>query len=138
MPRQEQINIDYTIHDIKKDSPKISVDEIMRDFEDTPSPEDSDDEESENSKENLVHDDLFFSKIKNYELNYTGKQLGVIYEYYKLGNPNKLKKIEIAQIIVAFEHDNDNSEVVERRKTLWFYMMELKSDPFTKKYVWSP
>ena len=137
MPRPEQINIDYTIHDIKKDSPKTSVDEIMRDFEDTPSP-DASDEESENSKENLVNDDLFFSKIKNYELNYTGKQLGVIYEYYKLGNPNKLKKIEIAQIIVAFEHDNDNIEVVERRKTLWFYMMELKSDPFTKKYVWSP
>ena len=90
------------------------------------------------SNENLVHDDLFFSKIKNYELNYTAKQLGVIYEYYNLGNPNKLKKIETAQIIVAFEHDKDNMEVVERRKTLWFYMTELKSVPFTKKYVWSP
>ena len=79
-----------------------------------------------------------YKNIKNYELNYTAKQLGVIYEYYNIGNPNKLKKIEIAQIIVAFEHDKDNMEVVERRKTLWFYMTELKSDPFTKKYVWSP
>ena len=136
MPRPEQININYTIDD-STISPNYSVDEIIQNFEDTPSPEVSD-EESETSNENLVHDDLFFSKIKNYELNYTAKQLGVIYEYYNIGNPNKLKKIEIAQIIVAFEHDKDNMEVVERRKTLWFYMTELKSDPFTKKYVWSP
>ena len=79
-----------------------------------------------------------FSKIKDYEFNYTSKQLTSIYEYYQLGNTNRLKKIEIAQIIVAFEEDVENVDIVERRKTLWFYINELKSDPYTKKYVWAP
>ena len=58
MPRPEQININYTIDD-SSISPNYSVEEIIKNFEGTPSPDVSD-EESEHSTENLVHDDLFF------------------------------------------------------------------------------
>ena len=72
-------------------------------------------------------------EIKDYEFNYTNiKQLTSIYEYYQLGNTNRLKKIEIAQIIVAYEEDIENVDIVERRKTLWFYINELKSIPLQK------
>ena len=138
MPRREQININYTIDDSKTSSLTTTVDKILINFHNTPSPEVSDDEESEDSKENLIHNDLHYSKIKDYELNYTNKQLGLIYEYYGLGNYNKLKKSDLAQLIVTFECEEENTFIVERRKTLWFYIQELKSDPFTKKYVWCP
>ena len=142
MPRQEQQNIKYTINDTEIASSKITVDEIMKNFQETISPEitdyESDESEDNKSKENIVNGDFRFSKIKDYEFNYTSKQLTSIYEYYQLGNTNRLKKIEIAQIIVAFEEDIENVDIVERRKTLWFYINELKSDPYTKKYVWAP
>ena len=143
MPRQEQQNIKYTIDDTEIASSKITVDEIMKNFQETISPEITDYESEESndnnkSKENIVNGDFHFSKIKDYEFNYTSKQLTSIYEYYQLGNTNRLKKIEIAQIIVAFEEEIENVDIVERRKTLWFYINELKSDPYTKKYVWAP
>ena len=143
MPRPEQQNIQYTIDDSEIISSKITVDEIMRNFQETKSPEITDDESENNEnsdepKENTVNDDFHFSKIKDYEFNYTSKQLASIYEYYRLGNSNRLKKLDLAQIIVAFEEEQENIEIVERRKTLWFYINELKSDPYTKKYVWSP
>ena len=132
MPRREKENINYTIDDPAIHSSKTSVEEIMRQFEETPSPDISDDDNEEEIDEN---DDYHFSRIQDYDLNYNTKQLGSIYEYYKLGNSNKLKKIELAQRIVAFENDEENADLVERRQTLWFYMRELKTDPFTKKYI---
>ena len=135
MPRKEKENINYTIEEDTGDvaSCSISVDELMREFESIPEPE-----ISHNKTTNNITTDYHFSRVKEYELNYNMKQLICIYDYYHMGNSNKLKKTELAQLIVAFENDEENSDIVERRQTLWFYMNELKNDPYTKKFIWSP
>jgi len=83
-------------------------------------------------------EDTIMSEIKNYELNYTIKKLLEICEYYGL-TKNKsiklMKKNELIMMIILFEKDIDNIEAVMRRKELWFYLDELKSDKMTKKYV---
>lgn len=136
MPRKEKENINYTIEDTGSvASCTISVDDFMKEFENISEPETS----SFNTKTaNNVSTDYHFSRVKEYELNYNMKQLICIYDYYNIGNSNKLKKIELAQLIVAFENEEENSDIVERRQTLWFYMNELKNDPYTKKFIWSP
>ena len=141
MPRIEKENINYTIYDPNEISIKNSkengeeiVADILKEFEEMESPESSDNELEYNN----VKTDHYFSQIKDYELNYNSKQLGAIYEYYKLGTSNRLKKIELAELIVTFENDEENADLVERRHTLWFYMKELKEDSFTKKYIWAP
>ena len=81
--------------------------------------------------------DYFLAQMSEYDLNYTLKQLGMIYEYYNIGKTTKLKKADIIQAIVVFEHDAENCEIVMRRQQLWHYLEELKSDKFMKRFVLS-
>ena len=39
--------------------------------------------------------DYFLAQMSEYDLNYTLKQLGMIYEYYNIGKISKLKKADI-------------------------------------------
>ena len=34
-------------------------------------------------------------------------------------------------------NNDENYEIVNKRQTLWFYIDELKKDPYTKKFVWA-
>jgi hypothetical protein len=81
--------------------------------------------------------DYFLAQMSEYDLNYTLKQLGMIYEYYNIGKIAKLKKADIIQAIVVFEHDCENCEIVMRRQQLWHYLEELKADKFMKRFVLS-
>jgi ABC-type molybdate transport system substrate-binding protein len=81
--------------------------------------------------------DYFLAQMSEYDLNYTLKQLGMIYEYYNIGKISKLKKADIIQAIVVFEHDVENCEIVMRRQQLWHYLEELKADKFMKRFVLS-
>ena len=81
--------------------------------------------------------DYFLAQMSEYDLNYTLKQLGMIYEYYNIGKTTKLKKADIIQAIVVFEHDAENCEIVMRRQQLWHYLEELKADKFMKRFVLS-
>jgi hypothetical protein len=81
--------------------------------------------------------DYFLAQMSEYDLNYTLKQLGMIYEYYNIGKISKLKKADIIQAIVVFEHDTENCEIVMRRQQLWHYLEELKADKFMKRFVLS-
>ena len=81
--------------------------------------------------------DYFLAQMSEYDLNYTLKQLGMIYEYYNIGKIAKLKKADIIQAIVVFEHDGENCEIVMRRQQLWHYLEELKSDKYMKRFVLS-
>lgn len=105
--------------------------EILTNFENAQVPE-------ADTVENINNyiDDLF-AQTKNYELNYTTKQLTMINDYYQLGSIRKMKKTEIIERIVSFESDESNADIVTRRQTLWFYMDELKNDSYTSKYIWS-
>ena len=47
----------------------------------------------------------------------------------------KKKKAELIDDIIAFELDNENCEVVETRKRLWFYVNEIKNDNYLSKFI---
>ena len=47
----------------------------------------------------------------------------------------KKKKDELIKDIVQFEEDELNTNVVNRRKELWFYIDELKSDKYLQKHI---
>lgn len=74
----------------------------------------------------------------NYTSNYTVKQMLLICNYYNLSKNHKLhklKKDDLANLLISFESDKDNSEIVNMRLTCWFFMNELKKDKFMKKYI---
>jgi hypothetical protein len=81
--------------------------------------------------------DYFLAQMSEYDMNYNLKQLCMIYEYYNLGKVSKLKKADMIQAIVLFEHELDNYEIVMRRQQLWHYLEELKADKFMKRFIWS-
>lgn len=74
----------------------------------------------------------------NYKENYTIKQLMVICEYYEISKnikSCKCNKDDIINILVSFESDLINQEIVFKRKNMWYFMSEIKNDKFMKKYV---
>jgi hypothetical protein len=85
-----------------------------------------------------LNDSLVFPKMINYNENFTVKELVIICDYYgfakKLKN-SKCNKEQIIEILVSFESDTNNSDIVFKRQNMWFYMNELKNDKFMKKYV---
>lgn len=120
-------------------------------------PEDTEPEDTEPSKKNIFdinnllnsyekdvfeyekeYADLTVSKMVNYNLNYTNKELLFICDYYgiakKLKN-TKSNKEKIIETLVFFENDPNNKELILRRKKMWFCINELKNDKFMKKYI---
>ena len=88
--------------------------------------------------EDIELDDLKIPEIINYNENYTVKELLLICEYYGIAKELKAKKCNkeiIIEFLVDFESKITNTEVVCKRKNWWFYMNELKSDKFMKKYI---
>ena len=88
--------------------------------------------------EDIALDDLKIPEIINYSENYTVKELLLICEYYGIAKELKAKKCNkeiIIEFLVDFESKIANTEVVCKRKNWWFYMNELKSDKFMKKYI---
>ena len=85
-----------------------------------------------------VYNDLLFPQTINYIENYTVKELLLICEYYGFAKDLKNKKYNknaIANFLVEFEINSLNSDIVFKRKNMWFYINELKNDKFMKKYV---
>lgn len=70
----------------------------------------------------------------DYSTNYNVKSLLQIVEYYELKKSN-MKKDEIIQMLILFETDPNNYEIVSRRRHLWNCMNELKKDKFFNKYI---
>ena len=66
--------------------------------------------------------------------NYTKKQLEKIADYYQISKRKK-RKNELIEEIVIFEKDVSNYNITERRKTLWFYMSEIKNDNYLSKFL---
>jgi len=87
---------------------------------------------------NNLATDYQLSKEIDYEMNYTVNQLLLICEYYDLVKEWKLKKCNkqtIIQILVNFENNADNIEIVSKRKLFWRFMEELKNDKFMKRFI---
>ena len=87
---------------------------------------------------NIINYELFIPEMINYQYNYTIKELLLICDYYgfskKLKN-YKLNKEQIIKFLVGFESNPENSEIVFKRQNMWFYINELKSDKFMKKFI---
>lgn len=123
-PLRDGVDIDQLIE--KLESVECEPDNAMTDY----------DTFTHNANES-VDTDHYLAQMQEYDLNCTTKQLICINDYYQLGNASKLKKMELIERIVWFEGNDANTEIVTRRQTLWFYLQELKNDPFTKKFVWT-
>ena len=85
-----------------------------------------------------VDTDLLFPYMISYSENSTVKELLLICDYYGFAKElkaNKCNKEQIIQILVEFEMNPLNSNVVYKRRTAWFYANELKNDKFMKKFV---
>ena len=70
----------------------------------------------------------------DYYENYNIKMLHHIANYYKIPK-NRLKKDELIGLIIQFENDPENSELVYNRKRLWYYINELKDDKYFSKFI---
>ena len=139
MVRQKKDNVTYTLTD-SHPKEEIDIDQLLEKLESIEHEPDtsliSDDTPTHNANHSSATDH-YLAQVQEYDLNYTTKQLICINDYYQLGNANKLKKMEIIERIAWFEGSEANTEIVARRQTLWFYLQELKNDPFTKKFVWA-
>ena len=117
-------NISYNICETEEKK-TCNIDTLLADFENI-------------TTENLNEFDLEEAqilKLSDYDTNYTVKQLTTIYEYYGLKKCARMKKLEMIFRIVEFEIDPSNIETVMRRKQMWFYIAELKNDPFMKRFL---
>jgi hypothetical protein len=93
-------------------------------------------DEFEMEDNNLNQDMLPY--LIHYNENYTVKELLLIGEYYgiiKEFKLNKCNKEQIIDILVNFESNPLNCDIISKRKNMWFYINELKNDKFMKKYV---
>jgi hypothetical protein len=89
---------------------------------------------------NSIHDSAnsIVTESNNYNVNFTIKQLLVICDYYglsKMLKSNKNNKEYIVNVLVLFEKDYANQDIVSKRRNMWYFMAELKNDKFMKKYI---
>jgi hypothetical protein len=119
---EQNIAISYFIDEVENElEENINIEELMA--------------EIDNSE---LNDDLVFPKMINYNENFTVKELLIICDYYGFAKElknSKCNKEQIIEILVSFESDPINDDVVNKRQTLWFYIGQLKNDKFMKKYV---
>lgn len=86
----------------------------------------------------LLNEDIQLPNLYNYHVNFTIKELLIICDYYGIVKEyklNKCNKTQIIDILINYESNITNSDIVSRRKNMWFYINELKNDKFMKKYV---
>lgn len=87
--------------------------------------------------ENMWNDNLaneFITQQFYYSDNFTLKELHHIANYYDISKRKK-RKNELIDDIIAFELDTENTEIVETRKRLWFYLNEIKNDKYLSKFI---
>jgi hypothetical protein len=119
-------NMNYIVDEISNKNEDLNLNAFLTDFEDM-----------DVVTHGEASSDYFLAQMSEYDMNYNLKQLCMIYEYYNLGKVSKLKKADIIQAIVLFEHELDNYEIVMRRQQLWHYLEELKADKFMKRFIWT-
>jgi hypothetical protein len=87
-------------------------------------------------KSDAQSEDFRMSQQLNYQLNMTVHQLLKICNYYGIAKGlKKCAKDVIISILVDFEFDEENEDIVSRRRLMWFYIEQLRNDKFMKKHV---
>lgn len=118
---ESDVAISYYVEEIEKQDDELNIEELMAEIDKT-----------------VLHDNLMVPHMINYHENYTVKELLLICEYYgfaKEMKTNKFNKEQIIDFLITFESDENNSDIVFKRQNMWFYINELKSDKFMKKFV---
>jgi hypothetical protein len=118
-------NIDFSIVEENSKEDNFDIDDFLKEFEKTT--------DKYNSNEDFV-----FPQMVNYSLNYTVKELLVICEYYGIAKALKVSKCNketIINILIDFESNPLNADIVFKRQNMWFYINELKNDRFMKKFI---
>jgi hypothetical protein len=127
-------NITYEFNDENSSSENsFEIEKLLNDFEKINCIENSFMNTSDN-----IEQDIMYTEMVNYDMNYNVKQLLLICEYYGLTKDvrtNKMKKQDVIEQILLFENNMDNYDTVVKRKELWYYINELKNDKMMKKYV---
>ena len=146
-------NIEYHLTELNKTEKNIiDTSEIYEEFLTPDSSYRS--KSSEDTPNDIDYDANNDINLYDYETNYKIMDLNKIADYYgilltKLQNnsyndPNntkgkkkyvKKKKDELIEDIVNFEEDELNANIVYRRKQLWFYIDELKTDKYLQKHI---
>ena len=121
-------NLCYEIKELEENVNEIDLTDVINEMDRSITPEKKSNNGSDTVMDNYVALELCYHE------NYTLKELYKICDYYEIVR-RKLKKDEIIQEIVLFECDPNNSELVQKRKLLWFYVSELKNDKYFKKFV---
>jgi hypothetical protein len=57
------------------------------------------------------------------------------FDYYSIKRKKGMKKDEMIQLLVLFECEPENFQIVKRRATLLKYISELKDDSYFKKFI---
>lgn len=83
--------------------------------------------------DNDLFDDITEQQII-YNENFLKKEIEMIADYYEISKRKKTK-LELIQDVVLFENDPTNLEITQKRKLMWFYLNELKSDRYLKKFI---
>jgi len=119
---EQNLAISYYIEEIENQEKEgINIEEFMAEME-----------------TNEFNDDLTVPKMINYHENFTVKELLLICDYYGFAKElktNKCNKDQIIEILVSFESDLNNSNIVFKRQNMWFFINELKNDKFMKKFL---
>lgn len=118
--------INYSIKDNIKDIGDFSYDDLLKDV---------------NSHEKVINKN-YTDEFSNdyavftlyYKENFVKKELERIAGYYEISKRKK-KKDDLVNDIVLFEINLENTYIVERRKELWMYMEEIKSDSYLNKFL---
>ena len=119
---EQNLAISYYIEEIENQEKEgINIEEFMAEME-----------------TNEFNDDLTVPKMINYHENFTVKELLLICDYYGFAKElktNKCNKDQIIEILVSFESDLNNSNIVFKRQNMWFFINELKNDKFMKRFL---
>ena len=70
----------------------------------------------------------------DYSINYTLPMLHHICGFYNLSY-SRVKKNDLVALLVEFEQNSENMNMVQERKRLWYYMQELKANKYLSKYI---
>jgi len=78
--------------------------------------------------------DMMQAYVCDYDFNYKKTELVHIAKYYEI-SIRKKNKIDLIHEIVEFESNTENLGIVNRRKLLWDYIEEIKSDPYLSNFI---
>lgn len=120
-------NLNYNIIENSNDN-DFDINQLLDKINDIPDTTNFDTTNFDTTNDNYIALELYYST------NYTVKLLKQILDYYNI-NQTKLLKDEMIQLLVLFENDKNNFEIVNKRKRLWNNINELKQDDYFKKFI---